>query len=295
MRGEIVSSPWLYAAREARALLADADVLILDSETTGLDSHDQIIALAILHPSGRVLFETLVRPTVECCEAARAVHGITDAELAMAPDYPGLHALIASLIAGKHLVIFNAAFDVRLLQQTAAAHGLAAPAARAYTCAMDLWMRFNNEDRWRTLPGGDHTAAGDARAVLHLLRRMAAAAERAERAERDQAPTSSRPVRIYNERTDRDIPADAVYVGRPSVWGNPFAIGEAHPDNLDRPMTRDDVCDLFEGWATARSSLEPEWLAPLRGKDLVCWCAPLRCHAETLARLANREVGDGRA
>jgi hypothetical protein len=25
----------------------------------------------------------------------------------------------------------------------------------------------------------------------------------------------------------------------------------------------------------------------LRGKDLACWCAPKRCHAEVLRELAN--------
>jgi Domain of unknown function (DUF4326) len=26
----------------------------------------------------------------------------------------------------------------------------------------------------------------------------------------------------------------------------------------------------------------------LRGKNLICWCAPERCHAEVLIALANR-------
>jgi hypothetical protein len=29
-------------------------------------------------------------------------------------------------------------------------------------------------------------------------------------------------------------------------------------------------------------------LHELRGKDLVCWCAPERCHAWVLIKLANR-------
>jgi hypothetical protein len=29
-------------------------------------------------------------------------------------------------------------------------------------------------------------------------------------------------------------------------------------------------------------------VAELRGKNLVCWCAPERCHAEVLIELANR-------
>jgi hypothetical protein len=38
--------------------------------------------------------------------------------------------------------------------------------------------------------------------------------------------------------------------------------------------------------SSARSGIRNGW-TPLVGKDLVCYCAPRRCHAETLLRLAN--------
>ena len=36
-------------------------------------------------------------------------------------------------------------------------------------------------------------------------------------------------------------------------------------------------------------------LAPLRGKDLVCWCSPLPCHADVLLRMANEDIETKRA
>ncbi len=48
------------------------------------------------------------------------------------------------------------------------------------------------------------------------------------------------------------------------------------------------MCDEFERYAQARLATEPTWLDELKGKDLECWCAPRRCHAETLLRMANR-------
>ena len=83
--------------------------------------------------------------------------------------------------------------------------------------------------------------------------------------------------RVYNRR-DKDVPSDAVYVGRPSKWGNPYAISGS--------WTRTDVIRMFEGYAAMQYTLED--LDELRGKDLVCWCAPLPCHADVLLRLANR-------
>jgi hypothetical protein len=70
-----------------------------------------------------------------------------------------------------------------------------------------------------------------------------------------------------------------VYVGRPSKWGNPFVIG--------RDGTRDQVIAQYRAWITCQPALLAD-LHELRGKDLVCWCAPQRCHAEVLAELADR-------
>jgi len=81
------------------------------------------------------------------------------------------------------------------------------------------------------------------------------------------------------------IPTDAVYIGRgsflgkPSKWGNPFVLGQ--------DGTRDEVCDQYEEWLRARPELMAS-LHELRGRDLVCFCAPYRCHGDLLLRLANQ-------
>lgn len=93
--------------------------------------------------------------------------------------------------------------------------------------------------------------------------------------------------RIYSRRKGAETPPpDAVYVGRPSAWSNPFVMRS----EIDRHF----VCSRFEVYALDRLKSEPGWLEPLRGKDLVCWCYPKRCHAETLIRLANA-AGEGAA
>ncbi|MCW5702203.1 MAG: DUF4326 domain-containing protein [Bradyrhizobium sp.] len=70
-----------------------------------------------------------------------------------------------------------------------------------------------------------------------------------------------------------------VYVGRPSKWGNPFVIG--------RDGSRADVIAKYRAWIVAQPDLMGA-LEELRGRDLVCWCAPLACHGDVLADLANR-------
>ena len=71
--------------------------------------------------------------------------------------------------------------------------------------------------------------------------------------------------------------ANAVYVGRGSMWGNPYQIGEYG--------TREEVIELYRKYVLHTLDLEP-----LRGKDLVCFCAPLPCHADLLLEKANRPL-----
>ncbi|MGI4791995.1 MAG: DUF4326 domain-containing protein [Janthinobacterium lividum] len=87
--------------------------------------------------------------------------------------------------------------------------------------------------------------------------------------------------RVLNQG-DRYWTDGAVFVGRPGPFGNPFIM---HSEG-----ERDSVCDQFEVYATERLKAEPGWLDPLRGKDLVCFCAPKRCHGDILLKLANRSV-----
>jgi len=89
--------------------------------------------------------------------------------------------------------------------------------------------------------------------------------------------------KVYNKR-DKNVPADAIYVGRPSVFGNPFAMREHTKAN------RDKVCDAFENMCSLNPKFRERIKQELRGKDLVCWCAPARCHADTLLRIANEEI-----
>lgn len=89
------------------------------------------------------------------------------------------------------------------------------------------------------------------------------------------------PPRILNKHF-HGIPRDAVYIGRGSIWGNPYVIGQ--------DGTRDEVIDKYIEWF----SLDPDRLKrariELRDKDLVCYCAPNRCHGDFLLKIANLET-----
>lgn len=85
---------------------------------------------------------------------------------------------------------------------------------------------------------------------------------------------------VLNKHKDA-IPAGAIYIGRGSMWGNPFVIG--------KDGNRDDVCDKHEQhlWHQIRvNEITLQELASLHNKPLVCFCAPHRCHGHTLEKAA---------
>ena len=84
--------------------------------------------------------------------------------------------------------------------------------------------------------------------------------------------------RVWNRRLD-NAPPGAIYVGRPSYFGNPFVEG--------RDGDRAQVIAAYEKWLLAQPDMVRVAKSKLRGRDLVCWCAPLPCHADVLLRIAN--------
>lgn len=91
--------------------------------------------------------------------------------------------------------------------------------------------------------------------------------------------------KVWNKR-DPTCPKDAVYVGRPSKWGNPYS----HLDSklAIKVSNRAYAIAAYENWLyDERPDLIEAAKKELAGKDLVCWCAPLSCHADILLEIAN--------
>jgi hypothetical protein len=74
------------------------------------------------------------------------------------------------------------------------------------------------------------------------------------------------------------MPEGAIYVGRPTRWGNPFPVGmNGHVGAVQR----------FRAYLPTSGRMEdiPRYL---RGHDLCCWCSlDQPCHADVLLEIAN--------
>lgn len=93
--------------------------------------------------------------------------------------------------------------------------------------------------------------------------------------------------RVLNRKFDY-VPEDSVYVGRPSKWGNPFCHLEGKGKFF--VLTREEAIAKHREWFLSQPSLIEAAQKELRGRDLVCWCSPLECHAEVLLEIANGEL-----
>ncbi|MDD2878367.1 MAG: DUF4326 domain-containing protein [Acidiphilium sp.] len=144
-----------------------------------------------------------------------------------------------------------------------AAHGLP-PAERPEWSPVDIleWQDLNATERYLD------------------IETYALAADRAAEPRIEHTPLQpARTYRVLNKKTyARQLPADAVYIGRGSKWGNPFILG--------RNDSRDEIAAKHEHWLSRQNHLLRS-IDELKGRDLVCFCAPLTCHGDLLLKLAN--------
>lgn len=112
----------------------------------------------------------------------------------------------------------------------------------------------------------------------------------------------TKPVRIQRKRTkgynmqehSRAINGlDAVYVGRPSRWGNPYVVGKDGDANECVRKYAEELCPYthhggnLEDFYVSEANLT-DIEQSLKGKNLACFCAlDQPCHADLLLKWAN--------
>lgn len=100
---------------------------------------------------------------------------------------------------------------------------------------------------------------------------------------------------VHNRKTEPSI--DGIYIGRPYVLGNPFSHKEKSIAE-HKVKSRDDAVDEYEKWLDEKlkdveSAEYKEFYRLLelyktnKRLDLICWCHPLRCHGDIIAKKLN--------
>jgi hypothetical protein len=76
-----------------------------------------------------------------------------------------------------------------------------------------------------------------------------------------------------------------VYVGRGSIWGNPYSHKEG---TLAKFVvgSRKEAVEKFEAYLLSNEELMAK-IGELKGKTLWCFCKPKSCHGDVLLKYAN--------
>ena len=178
-----------------RPLLNRPDVLVIDVETTGLGERAEVLAVAVIDTTGRVLLDTVSLPQGQgpIPRGASDVNGLPRAKLRSmgARPWPAVHVELRPLLFGAHAALaWNADFDRRLLEQTAERHGLTLPPV-VWHCAMkaeattrdDLydddpydrapWVKLTEAAARLRVPAPvAHNALADVRTTLAVVRAL---------------------------------------------------------------------------------------------------------------------------
>jgi len=136
----------IRAIKTARAWLRKRP-MYLDTETTGLSADDHVIDLALIDHNGTVLIDTLIRPIpqVKISQIASEIHGITNEDIVDAPTFPDVLINLTRLTKGRLVLIYNATFDLRLMQQSISDWKVDDLPYINAACVMQLYAEFHGQ------------------------------------------------------------------------------------------------------------------------------------------------------
>lgn len=95
------------------------------------------------------------------------------------------------------------------------------------------------------------------------------------------------------------LPEKTVYVGRPSMYGNPFKVRKTCGSDSCKNHAQQWAVDKFKLWLDGKfDEVRPDLVEQkqkvlthikyLRGKDLACWCEEgTPCHGDILIKMAS--------
>lgn len=123
--------------------------LFLDTETTGLHAHAEIIEICIIDFHGNVLINTLVKPRLPIPPDVTYLHGIDNGMVSTAPSWLTVWARVKNILENRTIGIYNVEFDLKMMQQSHLLNGLPwRPPVAEFFCIMRLFSDFFGSMKW---------------------------------------------------------------------------------------------------------------------------------------------------
>lgn len=157
--------------------------VVLDTETTGLSTRDEVIEIGLVDSAGELLLESKVFPrSGQVPAAATRVHGYTIEDLRGAPSWPEVMVELERRLEGRRVFAWNAPFDERMVAQSALRWQLKS-AVGGFECAMRAYsavrgvrgsLRLQRAAQIEGVLVGtqSHTSVDDARLTLAVMTRL---------------------------------------------------------------------------------------------------------------------------
>lgn len=154
--------------------------LVIDTEASGGSFWDEIIDIAVIEAgTGRILFNSLIKPTTPLNYYASKIHKISEKDLIKAPKFTDIYQELSFVLDNRTILAYNASFDQRLLRQSYQKYFLDPPHS-SFECLMNAYEKYRGY-KYSTLTNaclemsakpGSHRALTDALAAGRLLYRM---------------------------------------------------------------------------------------------------------------------------
>jgi len=89
--------------------------------------------------------------------------------------------------------------------------------------------------------------------------------------------------RVKRENFRSRVPEGALFIGRPSRYGNPFKVSE---------YGRAEALSKYSDFLSALIADKPDFLKPLVGSDVACYCnLEDECHGDIIIRFIQEGLG----
>ena len=126
--------------------------IFLDTETTGLGGRAEIIEICLVDALGIKLIDTLVRPRSPIPPDAVQLHGIDNNQVAGAKTWLQVWPEIEILLKRRYVGIYNAEFDLKMIQQSHRVNGLVwKPPGTQFFDIMKMYADFAGHSKWQKL------------------------------------------------------------------------------------------------------------------------------------------------
>jgi len=136
----------------------------------------------MINHKGQILLASLVNPERPIPLDSQKIHKIEDRDVKNAMPWSVIGDIASFLIKDKHVVCYNAGFDVHLMVHLFSKYGIPVPDFEV-SCAMEMysqfvgeWSKSKSDYKWQKLPhlayGTAHDSLVDCQSTLLLLKKM---------------------------------------------------------------------------------------------------------------------------